>query len=57
MGSVAMTYVSDLIKIGSGVQKLMRGYTYTVKATFYFYFLQNNESRLEAYDYITKLFR
>jgi hypothetical protein len=27
MGSCAMIYISSFIRIGSGIQKLMRGYT------------------------------
>jgi hypothetical protein len=32
MGSGAMIYVPRFIKIGSGIQKLIRGYIYTQRA-------------------------
>jgi hypothetical protein len=59
-GSGAMIYIPSLIKIGSGIQKLIRGiHTETAlrshKPTFIFYFLQNKESRLTASNLICRV--
>lgn len=44
---VCMMYRRSLIKIGSGVQKLLRGYTYTDTVISQAYsFFQSNESKL-----------
>jgi hypothetical protein len=48
MDSVAIIYIPHFIKIGSGIQKLMGGYTGTKTArnASLILFLQNKESRL-----------
>jgi hypothetical protein len=50
MGSVAMIYIPSFVKIGSGIQKLIRGESQTQRGdciglTFIF---QNEESRLKT---------
>jgi hypothetical protein len=50
MGSGAVTYVPSFIKIGSGIEKLIRGYTHRQQRDLIslLYFFQNKESRLTA---------
>jgi hypothetical protein len=48
MGSGVMIYVPSFIKICSGIEKLMGGYTERiVMSKAYFNILQNKESRLK----------
>jgi hypothetical protein len=62
MGLGAMLYVPNFIKIGSSIQKLLRGDTHRNRHTnskflrkaALFFFFQNKESKLKIFSYLTE---